>query len=101
MIPAENKDDLVINMTGMVQNGQLQFSIASRLSKRDTQILTTSFEKALIAVVEQGQKTAIKGGVKTPSDYGLKDLSMAHLSRLHSKFNAEDNKEERENILEF
>jgi non-ribosomal peptide synthase protein (TIGR01720 family) len=101
MIHPENKDNLVINITGMVQNGKLHVSIVSTLSSVQTENFKKALETALISVIKQGQLMAASGGVKTPSDYGLKETSITHLNRLKAKFNGVSKSEERENILEI
>ncbi|HLP53374.1 MAG TPA: amino acid adenylation domain-containing protein, partial [Fluviicola sp.] len=101
MIHPENTDNLVINMTGMVQNGKLHISIVSTLQPGQTEALAEALETALISVIGQGQAMAASGGVKTPSDYGLKETSVAQLNRLKAKFNGVSKSEERENILEI
>ncbi|PCK01701.1 MAG: hypothetical protein COA42_22895, partial [Alteromonadaceae bacterium] len=87
MIAADNNGDaLLLNINGAVQGGSLQFSVNSRLSEASTQTFVSAFETALVAVASQGQHQASKGGLKTPADYAVADLDIAHLRQLQQRF---------------
>lgn len=86
MVAVENTDELHLNINGVVQNGVLQFNIASCLSSEKGQCFADTFEEALIAVARQGKSAAQMGGVKTPSDYGVESLSIEALRDLEDLF---------------
>jgi non-ribosomal peptide synthase protein (TIGR01720 family) len=78
----ENQNDLLLNINGAVQNGVLQFGVSSQLSQNQTSTFIEAFEAALMAVTAQGQLSAQAGGVKTPSDFKVKGLSIDRLLQL-------------------
>ncbi|WP_169928590.1 hypothetical protein, partial [Xenorhabdus hominickii] len=84
-----NPNPLLLNINGVVQAGQLQFSVGSCLSASQTQVFIMAFEQALETVITAGQTQAQQGGIKTPSDYGLKDVSIERLNRFHQMYQVE------------
>ncbi|WP_169924638.1 non-ribosomal peptide synthetase [Xenorhabdus mauleonii] len=88
-IADENSSHLLLDINGAVLAGKLQFSVLARLSPVQTQRFITAFEYALNEVIAAGQKQARLGGVKTPSDYGLKTVSIDRLNRLQQRFQVE------------
>ncbi|WP_440057006.1 amino acid adenylation domain-containing protein (plasmid) [Pseudoalteromonas sp. T1lg65] len=81
-ISRENADDLVLNINGAVRGGQLQFGINSLLTEAQTAAFCNHFESALALVIQECERTALKGGIKTPSDYQAKSLTVAQLQGL-------------------
>ncbi|WP_416778066.1 amino acid adenylation domain-containing protein [Xenorhabdus budapestensis] len=82
MIADNNKSHLLLDINGAVQEGRLQFSVNSCLSQHQTQTFITAFEQALMTVIKTAQQQAQAGGVKTPSDYGIKGVSIEQLNQL-------------------
>ncbi|PHM51183.1 pyoverdine synthetase I [Xenorhabdus hominickii] len=86
MIARENVSPLLLDINGAVQAGQLQFSVGSCLSASQTQVFIMAFEQALEKVITTGQTQAQQGGIKTPSDYGMKGVSIEQLKQLTHRF---------------
>ncbi|WP_228998096.1 non-ribosomal peptide synthetase [Photorhabdus aegyptia] len=86
VLASKNISHLLLGINGAVQAGKLQFSVDSRLPQARTEIFITAFEQALNNVIAVGQKQAQLGGIKTPSDYGFKDISMEQLNQLTHRF---------------
>ncbi|PQQ23568.1 non-ribosomal peptide synthetase, partial [Photorhabdus luminescens] len=86
VLASKNISHLLLGINGAVQAGKLQFSVDSRLPQARTEIFITAFEQALNNVIAAGQKQAQLGGIKTPSDYGFKDISMEQLNQLTHRF---------------
>ncbi|WP_323861657.1 condensation domain-containing protein, partial [Xenorhabdus doucetiae] len=86
VIASENSSHLLLDINGAVQAGKLQFSVLSRLPSAQTKIFITAFEQALKTVITAGQQQAQSGGVKTPSDYEFKAVSIARLKRLQQRY---------------
>ncbi|WP_444876157.1 amino acid adenylation domain-containing protein [Xenorhabdus yunnanensis] len=86
VVASENSSHLLLGINGAVQAGKLQFSVDSRLPKLRTETFITAFEQALYSVITASQKQAQSGGIKTPSDYGIKDVSMEQLNQLTHRF---------------
>ncbi|MCG3470407.1 amino acid adenylation domain-containing protein [Xenorhabdus bovienii] len=82
VVASDNPSPLLLDINGAVQAGSLQFSVNSRLSPAQTQVFITALEQALTTVITAGQKQARLGGVKTPSDYGIKGVSIEQLNQL-------------------
>ncbi|MBC8947242.1 amino acid adenylation domain-containing protein [Xenorhabdus indica] len=82
MIADSNKSHLLLDINGAVQEGRLQFSVNSRLPQHQAQTFITAFEQALMTVIKTAQQQAQAGGVKTPSDYGIKGVSIEQLNQL-------------------
>ncbi|WP_323855991.1 non-ribosomal peptide synthetase [Xenorhabdus koppenhoeferi] len=85
----DNHSHLLLNINGLIQAGKLQFSVSSRLSNTQTTVFITAFELALDSVITTGQKQAQSGGVKTPSDYGIKGVSIKLLRHLQQRYQIE------------
>ncbi|WP_422824395.1 non-ribosomal peptide synthase/polyketide synthase [Xenorhabdus bharatensis] len=85
----ENHSHLLLNINGLVQAGQLQFQIGSRLTPDQTQTFIAAFEQALRSVITTAQKQAQSGGIKTPADYGIKGLSIKLLRQLQQVYQIE------------
>ncbi|PHM65631.1 Amino acid adenylation [Xenorhabdus stockiae] len=85
----ENHSHLLLNINGLVQAGQLQFQIGSRLTADQTQTFIATFEQALRSVITTAQKQAQSGGIKTPADYGIKGLSIKLLRQLQQVYQIE------------
>ncbi|MBD2786612.1 non-ribosomal peptide synthetase, partial [Xenorhabdus sp. 3] len=86
VVADDNLSHLLLNINGLIQAGRLQFSVSSRLSQTQTPIFITAFEQALKTVITAGQQQAQLGGVKTPSDYEFKAVSIARLKRLQQHY---------------
>ncbi|CAM4016201.1 condensation domain-containing protein [Xenorhabdus thuongxuanensis] len=86
VIASRNDSHLLLDINGAVQAGKLQFSVDSRLSQSLTEVFITVFEQALNSVITEGQKQAQSGGIKTPSDYGIKGVSIEQLNQLTHRF---------------
>ncbi|NQZ12465.1 MAG: AMP-binding protein, partial [Algicola sp.] len=82
MIDARNTDKLLLNINGAVQDGRLQFGVISRIGE----LFAKDFEAALISVIEHCARAL---SIKTPSDYGVKGLSIAHLRLLQNRYDIE------------
>ncbi|WP_145956904.1 non-ribosomal peptide synthetase, partial [Xenorhabdus miraniensis] len=89
VIANENGSHLLLDINGAVQAGKLQFSVMSRLPSDQTQMFITAFEQALNHVIAAGQKQAQSGGMKTPSDYEFKAVSIERLKRLQQSYQVE------------
>ena len=88
-IATENVEDLLLNINGSIKNGQLRFSIDSKLSAERTTHFSESFKSALEVVIAEGVRMAELGGKLTPSDYSVEDLTIEHLEKLEDKYNIE------------
>ncbi|WP_299005916.1 non-ribosomal peptide synthetase/type I polyketide synthase [uncultured Shewanella sp.] len=88
-ISALNQSPYVLNLNGGIIDGQLQFSVGSRLTEKETQVFVEAFEQGLKDVVACALSEAKKGGVHTPSDYPVSDLSMERLTHLQSRYDIE------------
>ncbi|WP_167376273.1 non-ribosomal peptide synthetase [Xenorhabdus vietnamensis] len=86
VIASENSNHLLLGINGAIQSGKLQFSVDSCLPQSQTETFITAFEQALCNVITASQKQAQSGGIKTPSDYGIKDVSMEQLNQLIHRF---------------
>ncbi|MCK3667347.1 amino acid adenylation domain-containing protein [Photorhabdus noenieputensis] len=86
VLASKNTSHLLLGINGAVQAGKLQFSVDSRLPQARTEMFITAFKQALNNVIAAGQKQAQLGGIKTPSDYGFKDVSMEQLNQLTHRF---------------
>ncbi|MDX7993214.1 condensation domain-containing protein, partial [Xenorhabdus littoralis] len=89
-IARENGSHLLLGINGAVQAGRLQFSVDSRLPQAQTAVFIKAFEQALNNIVVTAQKQAQSGGIKTPSDYGIKGVSMERLNQLTHRFDHVD-----------
>ncbi|WP_416778068.1 amino acid adenylation domain-containing protein [Xenorhabdus budapestensis] len=89
MVGNQNSSDLLLNINGMVQSGQLQFSVISGLPQLQTQMFIVAFEQALMTVIKTAQQQARAGGVKTLSDYGIKGVSIERLLHFQQKYRVE------------
>ena len=85
----ENRDNLLLDVTGVVINGQMQFEWQSLLSAEQSQAFTDAFNRSLHAVVAESERIAAQGGRKTPSDFAIENLNATQLSRLQARFNIE------------
>ncbi|OWO87090.1 non-ribosomal peptide synthetase [Photorhabdus luminescens] len=86
VLASKNISHLLLGINGAVQAGKLQFSVDSRLPPARTEMFIMAFRQALNNVIAAGQKQAQLGGIKTPSDYGFKDVSMEQLNQLTHRF---------------
>jgi non-ribosomal peptide synthase protein (TIGR01720 family) len=68
MIASDNTDHLLVNINGAVQNGILEFNIASRLSSILTDAFEEHFQSALVEVIQQATLNTKNGGINTLSD---------------------------------
>ncbi|WP_145956919.1 non-ribosomal peptide synthetase, partial [Xenorhabdus miraniensis] len=89
VVADDNHSHLLLNINGLIQAGKLQFSVSSRLSKVQTKVFITAFEQALYSVITTSQKQAQSGGIKTPSDYGVKGISIKLLCHLQQMYQIE------------
>ncbi|MBD2824488.1 non-ribosomal peptide synthetase [Xenorhabdus szentirmaii] len=87
-----NGSHLLLGINGAVQAGKLQFSVDSRLPQTQTDVFIKAFEQSLNDIVLTSQNQAQSGGMKTPSDYGIKDISMERLNQLTHRFDHTENK---------
>ncbi|MDX7988706.1 amino acid adenylation domain-containing protein [Xenorhabdus sp. 12] len=85
-IASANGSHLLLGINGAVQAGKLQFKVDSRLPQTQTEAFIRAFEQALNNIVVTGQKQAQSGGIKTPSDFGIKGISMEQLNQLSHQF---------------
>ncbi|MEM9103934.1 MAG: thioesterase domain-containing protein, partial [Pseudomonadota bacterium] len=69
-IDADNEETNVISLNGLIVDGQLQFSVATKLGETDTQVLAMRFEKWLKEVVAHCQKVVTAKQI----EYTLSDL---------------------------
>ncbi|KKL52368.1 hypothetical protein LCGC14_2286160, partial [marine sediment metagenome] len=91
MVSPSNRGDLLLNINGAVQQGVLQLSVLSQLDPTQTQRFTESFQAALETVIDHSCTQAKAGGIKTPSDYSVKNLSLSRLRALESCYGAAGN----------
>ncbi|NTS77173.1 non-ribosomal peptide synthase/polyketide synthase [Catenovulum sp. SM1970] len=84
-VSTANKDKLLLNINGGVQNGRLSFNVQSKFSVLKTLSFKTNFEKTLVAVIEHTLQVAESGGVKTSSDFSAKTLSDDGLKALQQR----------------
>ncbi|WP_237386293.1 non-ribosomal peptide synthetase [Xenorhabdus sp. Sc-CR9] len=86
MIAKENGSHLLLSINGAVLAGKLQFGVDSRLPQTQTAVFIRAFEQALNNIIRTGQNQAQSGSIKTPSDYGIKGVSMEQLNQLTHRF---------------
>ncbi|WP_338805220.1 amino acid adenylation domain-containing protein [Xenorhabdus griffiniae] len=91
VIASGDHNALLLNINGAVQTGKLQFSVDSRLPHAQTAVFITAFKQALNNVISESQKQAHAGGIKTPSDYGIKGVSIEQFNQLTHRFDYVDN----------
>ncbi|PHM30481.1 non-ribosomal peptide synthetase [Xenorhabdus innexi] len=84
---SENSTHLLLSINGAVREEKLQFSVNSRLPQSRTEAFIRAFEQALHNVITNAQKQAQSGGLKTPSDYGITQVSMEQLNQITQRFN--------------
>ncbi len=85
-ISDKNKSHLLLDINGLVQDGKLSFTLNSRLGASLTNEFKLAFKEELAKVLEQAVSVANMGGIKTPSDYSVKNLSYQRLSRLKNTY---------------
>jgi len=88
-VAAANLGGLVLDINGGVQQGQLQFRVESFLTEQQTITFVSRFEEAVLAVVRQATSKALLGGLRTPSDFALPELSVDDAIRLQNQFDVE------------
>ncbi|MBY7735091.1 non-ribosomal peptide synthetase, partial [Francisella philomiragia] len=82
---SDNRDHNVININGMIVDGQLSFSVVTQLGKKLTDKLTKSFQESLIQIQEHTQSLIDQGEeYYTPSDYGS-SISIDLLTKLEAQ----------------
>ena len=78
-----NSDRNLININGMVSDGNLMFSIVTKLGEESTGQLSTSFKAHLTTIINHCvEKLERKGASHTPSDFGSVAISQELLDRL-------------------
>ena len=88
-----NRDTNLININGLVLNGQLQFSVVTRLGERITQQFTAAYQRSLESIIEHCQAQIKIGHVQyTPSDFGLVNISQSLLDDLQQSAQAQGNR---------
>lgn len=88
----ENTDYNVINITGRVVDGQLEFSIVTRLGLDMTRRLAASFEKYLCQISDHCcEQLENVGSNYTPTDFGHITISQGLLDRLQVEARSSDN----------
>ena len=81
-VSSKNQDHNIININGMVVDGQLSFSVVTQLGQDVTDKLSQSLQQSLIAIQEHTSELVEQGiTYKTPSDYNA-DISIELLSKL-------------------
>ncbi|MCJ8273313.1 MAG: condensation domain-containing protein, partial [Psychrosphaera sp.] len=86
----DNLDDWCLSISGAVVSGQLHFKLDSQLSAEQSETVASTFEQALIEVIDQTINVANTGqAVKTASDYALAQLSTAQLDALKQRYDIE------------
>ncbi|MBQ4849263.1 non-ribosomal peptide synthetase [Pseudoalteromonas sp. MMG012] len=83
---AQANSPLLLNINGAVRNGQLDFSVVSKLDQNHTLAFLEHFKSALHQVIDTACKQAQICTLNTPADYGVKDLSWQHLQSLQAKY---------------
>ncbi len=79
---SENQDHNIININGMVVDGQLSFSVVTQLGEKVTNKIAYSLQNNLIKVQEYTQELVDQGKkYYTPSDYNA-DISIGLLAKL-------------------
>jgi non-ribosomal peptide synthase protein (TIGR01720 family) len=80
-----NQDHNIININGMVIEGELRFSVVTQLGQETTNKLSQSFQANLIKVQEHTQQLLEEGKeYYTPSDYGS-NISIDLFERLQEQ----------------
>ncbi|WP_440057007.1 amino acid adenylation domain-containing protein (plasmid) [Pseudoalteromonas sp. T1lg65] len=83
MISRENTEEVLLNINGSVSNGSLGFQIQSQLDATQTELFIQNFESALLMITQEAAEQALKGGIKTQSDFGFKTASDRQLQSLY------------------
>jgi hypothetical protein len=94
-VAAENIDELTLNINGAVQNGQLRFSVQSKLSEQENIHFKKDFEITLNEIIQHTLQIAQTGGIKTRTDFAVKGLSDNGLKALQQRFNEKDSSREK------
>ncbi|WP_339379120.1 amino acid adenylation domain-containing protein [Xenorhabdus lircayensis] len=89
VIASDNRSPLLLDINSAVQAGKLLFSVRSRLSPSQTEKFITAFEQALNSVIIASQKKVRLGGMKTPSDYGMKEIPIERLIHFQQMYQVE------------
>ncbi|WP_018690923.1 non-ribosomal peptide synthetase [Algicola sagamiensis] len=84
-----NQEAMLINFNGAVLDGQLQFKLLSRLNETNTKTFLQTFETALHDIVKHAIQQAAQGGLKSPADYQIPNLTLERLRSLEEKYDIE------------
>ncbi|PHM53531.1 non-ribosomal peptide synthetase [Xenorhabdus hominickii] len=90
-IASENDSHLLLGINGAVQAGKLLFYVDSRLPQSKTVIFIRAFEQALNHIITTAQKQSQTGEIMTPSDYGIKGVSLEQFNQLTHYFEHTNN----------
>ncbi|WP_228858640.1 non-ribosomal peptide synthetase [Xenorhabdus sp. PB61.4] len=86
VIASENDSHLLLGINGAVQAGKLRFYVDSRLPQAKTALFTRAFEQALNHIATTAQKQSQTGEIMTPSDYGIKGVSLEQFNQITHHF---------------
>ncbi|MCC8379601.1 condensation domain-containing protein, partial [Xenorhabdus sp. PB30.3] len=86
MIASENDSHLLLGINGAVQAGKLLCYIDSRLPQTKTALFIRAFEQALNHIITTAQKQSQTGEIMTPSDYGIKGVSLEQFNQITHHF---------------
>ncbi len=86
MIASENGGHFLLGINGSVQAGKLRFYVDSRLPQTKTALFTRAFEQALNHIITTAQKQSRTGEIMTPSDYGIKGVSLEQFNQITHHF---------------
>jgi non-ribosomal peptide synthase protein (TIGR01720 family) len=85
-VGASNKDINIININGLVSDGKLEFTIASKLGVDVTKMLSDNLKSQLIKIIEHcTEKIGKEGSSNTPSDFKSVKISQSLLDKLQLK----------------
>jgi len=84
-VSADNKDHNLINIVGMVSDGYLKFSIATKSGEAAAETLSNSFKRHLTQITEHCLKQIRdEGSSYTPSDFKVVNISQSLLDNLET-----------------
>ncbi|PHM54490.1 Amino acid adenylation [Xenorhabdus sp. KK7.4] len=91
MITSENDGHFLLGINGSVQAGKLLFYVDSRLPQTKTALFIRAFEQTLNHIITTAQKQSQTGEIMTPSDYGIKGVSLEQFNQITHHFEHTNN----------
>ncbi|MCG7495641.1 amino acid adenylation domain-containing protein [Vibrio sp. Of7-15] len=89
VVAKENGDLDALAINSVVRQGELVFYIQSALSEEETDTFQEALNTALGGVLTTALQAMASGGVKTPADFDVEDLSPAELEELQGQYDIE------------